>query len=651
MRKLLSILVIFLTSNVTYGITVDEIVRILNGSYIPIIMVLERSKYCPPSKSGVCEDAYPGYTDPGANKNGLFIVVTGVAGGELALDKYSKECIIDGNKVIVESDCPLILRGRFKFTISMKIYSEMYIYKKDFFYRDYYGTYGLVYPTGGFVSWYVVEKCDGTGLCNPNNPDYIRTSSTRDVSGYVFSKEVGLRIDARSMEGYKIYFEACIRNLGCTSESARIKVEPFCGDGYCENNIYENWTTCPQDCCVPDGEPCTSDTECCSGWCNPKKGVCESLSAYCGKDYDGDGALCDYTIGENCQNCPSDCGCSPGYECDINDPNSNQAGCCGGIGAECSQDKDCCQDLPDGTKLNCSNDPITSKGLCCPSDQVACGGSCVKPKPINSSCSYDCECQEGMICCSGTCLKDLGEPCNYSWECCSGYCDPSTKTCQKSLACGNKMCDKGECDTCPEDCTVRDCCGDGKCQKDVGENYDTCPDDCSPVCGNGVCEPGESYENCPEDCPNPTGGGGGGAVPGIPIEPPKCEPYCINETHLATNGTYVAGKCEYKIIKCGIRCEIDHCIEYGCNNNGKCEPGWGETPENCGDCYCGDGFCYKPYENAINCPQDCKGLSGIIPTTPKRAATLVAPPLAAGLMIFFFRREIFELIRLTLRKI
>lgn len=42
-----------------------------------------------------------------------------------------------------------------------------------------------------------------------------------------------------------------------------------------------------------------------------------------------------------------------------------------------------------------------------------------------------------------------------------------------------------------------------------------------------------------------------------------------------------------------------------CNNNGVCEYWLGETHENCpSDCKCDDGIC-QPWENYLNCPEDC----------------------------------------------
>ncbi|MBL8742548.1 MAG: hypothetical protein JNK04_15680, partial [Myxococcales bacterium] len=113
-----------------------------------------------------------------------------------------------------------------------------------------------------------------------------------------------------------------------------------------------------------------------------------------------------------------------------------------------------------------------------------------------------CECETG--CCStlgcapgagDTACGSVGEQCVD----CSAFgqvCNPSSRTCAPSCACGNLVCEP-ECGegqaSCPGDCacTGETFCGDGACQEECGEDSFSCPVDCqSCACGDFVCSPG-----------------------------------------------------------------------------------------------------------------------------------------------------------------
>ncbi len=163
-------------------------------------------------------------------------------------------------------------------------------------------------------------------------------------------------------------------------------------------------------------------------------------------------------LGENCANCPSDCGscppcgdgvCLPGEFCHTCPEDCGS--CCGD--GKCANGEDC---------------------FFCPAD---CGGCC-----DNGDCDFNETCE--------TCQSDCG-PC-----CGNGYCagGEDNFNCPEDCgpACGNGACDYGECDWfCEADCD--DCCWDGKCN--ANETCTTCPTDCGPC----ECVPNCLGKTCGDD--------------------------------------------------------------------------------------------------------------------------------------------------------
>ena len=194
--------------------------------------------------------------------------------------------------------------------------------------------------------------------------------------------------------------------------------------------------------------------------------------------------------GENCANCPADCGsCCGNGSCD------NGENC-----ASCSKDcGSCCGNGKCDNGENCSS-CSGDCGVCCGNGACDFGETC-------DSCSGDC----GICCGNGKC--DFGETCDSCsgdcGECCgNGQCDygENCQFCSQDCGecCGNGLCDFGEtCDTCDKDCGK--CCGDGDCN--YGETCDSCSKDCGICCGNGLCDFGETCGSCASDCIClPTGG-------------------------------------------------------------------------------------------------------------------------------------------------
>ena len=156
--------------------------------------------------------------------------------------------------------------------------------------------------------------------------------------------------------------------------------------------------------------------------------------------------------GENCTDCPGDCGA--------------------------------CTPIP----------PSCGNGTCNPGENCAdCPGDCGACTPIPPFCG-DGACNPGENCtdCPGDC----------------GACTPIPPFC------GDGTCNGADtCGNCPGDCgactPIPPFCGDGQCNG--SENANTCDLDCDPVCPNGVVETGEecddgntnSHDGCRNNCTRP----------------------------------------------------------------------------------------------------------------------------------------------------
>ncbi len=134
----------------------------------------------------------------------------------------------------------------------------------------------------------------------------------------------------------------------------------------------------------------------------------------------------------------------------------------------------------------------TSQGstAICPSGQVQCAGNCVPACPAGQSLDQStCTCVAG-------CTPDQGS-CSSSTDCCSGFCDNSSGTCQtcQFLACEGVGCvdpsfDPNNCGACGVVCSAPTAtCTDGACACQVDglpcvKHYDCCSDSCNAgICG------------------------------------------------------------------------------------------------------------------------------------------------------------------------
>lgn len=180
---------------------------------------------------------------------------------------------------------------------------------------------------------------------------------------------------------------------------------------------------------LPDGDPCTDDIECASGFCGPDgtcaclADTCSSLGAACGSPSNGCGDTLD------CGGCGAVDTCDQStFTCDCVPLD------CTALGADCGAPHDGC-----GNPLDCGTCPVVTNGsgtcnagtceATCDPGFRDCGGQCVDdtdPASCGTSCTPCLEPPSGegaATCNTGTC----GTSCNLGYDPCNGDCiDPLT---------------------------------------------------------------------------------------------------------------------------------------------------------------------------------------------------------------------------------
>ena len=270
----------------------------------------------------------------------------------------------------------------------------------------------------------------------------------------------------------------CQDGYYCENYKCKFVCNPSCGDA--AGMVYEcgsngcggSCGTCPADekCqnhqCVPDcvpqcqGKQCGSDG--CGGQCGVcppgficGNGMCQPVGPMCG---DGE---CDFWDGEDCTNCPPDCGpCGNGCV-------ETQWPGCGGCkceGCVCSMDPYCCDAAWDSI---------------CVSECYECGGCGCTPQCGGKQCGPDG--------CGGNCGK-----CPPDHTCQAGKCVFQCFPNCMGKQCGSDGCG-GSCGKCPEGFY---CSGQGLCEPVCTPNCSgkQCgPDGCNGLCG--LCGPDEACLN------------------------------------------------------------------------------------------------------------------------------------------------------------
>jgi hypothetical protein len=356
------------------------------------------------------------------------------------------------------------------------------------------------------------ETCTAEGCC-PRD-DVCGSGSNAECCGQAEEclRDSGccptLRI-CRSLEsGSEI---CCSEGELCCPSDNRCKPPSECCDPEC--SLCE---TCERGQCVQigDGSRCTDNSGvCCSGDCRIGEVCCVDTDCSvgapeCGTCVDGQ---CDRTA-KNGQTCGTT-GCQVCLNGDCVNQTDNHA-CTSGSGVCCQGA--CCE----------GNSPICCGGTCCTtllciSDFCCIPGSgfatadaslcCPFGPPCGATGSEEC-CDEGELCCNGTCKTGCGSECcdNPGDTCCNFTCCPDGKhccggTCQDRPCDCDQLCQDGTCCSFGSGCSNEGCCvyanGKDTCypfgDQDGGPCCDTTTESCcredvdSWCCPAGLaCYPG-----------------------------------------------------------------------------------------------------------------------------------------------------------------
>ena len=428
----------------------------------------------------------------------------------------------------------------------------------------------------------VNDICERVGFNCPSQliiPDAVGNELVSEFSTFIVNKSAS----GLSGQDATIGDGICSETMGENFETESV-CESVCGDGYCDLDTSEDFSSCAADC-----------------------------------ESDCDDGFCYWAFGEDNDSCASDCplfGCGD-YVCSNGEDYSNCATDCGnGCGdGECSQGE---------SDVNCPSD--CNEG---------CGdGKCMDGVENYINCDLDCDsyCGDGIYDYAGgenetTCVEDYTVTCgdgyydynegedetcveDYTVTCGDGYYDYTAgenETCVNDyvLTDGDGYCDQTGCpEECAEDPSDQDCpseCGDGFYHHVGlgGIEGEEC-EDFEITCTDQICSDLEFYFTCPADCVSYVGDGYcHDNADGIGTETPEnaasdCDPVCGDEVCAVFNTndweileTFVEG--------IGAYCQVD-CTSCG---DGVCSPEFYETcatcPDDCNvDCECDEGESNDP---------------------------------------------------------
>lgn len=239
----------------------------------------------------------------------------------------------------------------------------------------------------------------------------------------------------------------------------------FCGDGECRFAEGEDCTNCPEDC-----------------------GICIGS---CGNGVIDQGETCDPPA-----SCPTSCDDASACTTDImtGDPSTCDVICTHDPVVNCVDGDGCCP-----VTCNSSNDDDCTAA--CGNGVVDQGETCDPPSTCPTTCNDGNACTQDIMSgdpstCNAACANNAITACAHADGCCPTGCNASNDN-DCPASCGDSVCSGSEnTANCWQDCGTH--CGDSACNG--SESTVNCPDDCGTLCGDSACNGSETCQNCAQDC-------------------------------------------------------------------------------------------------------------------------------------------------------
>ncbi len=256
-------------------------------------------------------------------------------------------------------------------------------------------------------------SCDGAGACRLFGSNEVCAEAGCNGSSFTPVRTCDGEGSCQAAAPVACGQNPCT-DVGCQQPCS---ADPDCPTGsYCD----EEDQTCHNQ--QTDGQACTADNQCRSGFCIDKvccENECEGACSACSKEKTGQSS-------GRCVGIPA--GEDPDDECAADTSNAcGRDGECTGGGA--------CRVRSVGTACGtatCSGDTLTPEGscngasTCSPTTATACPDNltCASASACRTSCSSDSHCRSGYYCAGNSCAptKGKGAGCSSANECTSGFC-------------------------------------------------------------------------------------------------------------------------------------------------------------------------------------------------------------------------------------
>ncbi len=299
--------------------------------------------------------------------------------------------------------------------------------------------------------------------------------------------------------------ESCTRNVSqqCSTDA---ECESAGSYNICDNGSGHCGLGCGGGTCVnvanADGEGCTFDSECASGFCaqNDCSNVYGNVSCSFDSDCSTFRPVCSEADGGKCgSSCTAGiCAPNPNAHCTNGVQDEDETGVdCGGadctgcdecqVDSECSAGQSCNTILNPNQCVGCFTNSDCFDGLVCTSD-ICIDNQCQNPTlPVGAhcidgvcdgdgscqGCLVDSDCGAGELCSGNECVEctidsqcpDDGNECTAS-VCIANTCE--NKPVDNGQVCAAGVCGDGQCVGCntPADCGVNPTCGEFTCNAD-----------------------------------------------------------------------------------------------------------------------------------------------------------------------------------------